>query len=80
MAWRIGVDSGGTFTDVCLFDDATGHVAVWKVSSTPADPSLGIGQGVSIETVTASIAPNLTSPRITPSETSAIVASSRIRP
>ena len=46
MAWRIGVDSGGTFTDVCLFDDATGQVAVWKVSSTPADPSLGIGQGV----------------------------------
>lgn len=46
MAWRIGVDSGGTFTDVCLFDDATGHVAVWKVSSTPADPSLGIGRGV----------------------------------
>ena len=21
MAWRVGVDSGGTFTDVCLFDD-----------------------------------------------------------
>lgn len=46
MAWRIGVDSGGTFCDVCLFDDTTGHVAVWKVSSTPADPSLGISQGV----------------------------------
>ncbi len=46
MAWRIGVDSGGTFTDVCLFDDATGRVEVWKVSSTPADPSLGIAQGV----------------------------------
>ena len=44
--WRIGVDSGGTFTDVCLFDDATGRVAVWKVSSTPADPSQGIGRGV----------------------------------
>ena len=46
MAWRIGVDSGGTFTDVCLFDDTTGHVAVWKVSSTPADPSEGIARGV----------------------------------
>ncbi len=46
MAWRIGVDSGGTFTDVCLFDDATGRVEVWKVSSTPADPSQGIAQGV----------------------------------
>lgn len=46
MAWRVGVDSGGTFTDVCLFDDASGRVAVWKVSSTPADPSQGIAQGV----------------------------------
>ena len=46
MAWRIGVDSGGTFTDVCLFDDATGRVAVWKVPSTPADPSEGIASGV----------------------------------
>ena len=44
--WRIGVDSGGTFTDVCLFDDATGRVAVWKVSSTSADPSDGIARGV----------------------------------
>ncbi len=44
--WRIGVDSGGTFTDVCLFDDASGRVAVWKVSSTPADPSEGIARGV----------------------------------
>ena len=46
MAWRIGVDSGGTFTDVCLFDDATGTVAVWKVASTPDDPSRGIAGGV----------------------------------
>ncbi|MGE4045170.1 MAG: hydantoinase/oxoprolinase family protein, partial [Acetobacteraceae bacterium] len=46
MAWRIGVDSGGTFTDVCLFDDETGAVAVWKVASTPDDPSRGIAQGV----------------------------------
>jgi N-methylhydantoinase A len=46
MAWRIGVDSGGTFTDVCLFDDATGRIEVWKVSSTPDDPSCGIAQGV----------------------------------
>jgi N-methylhydantoinase A len=46
MAWRIGVDSGGTFTDVCLFDDETGAVAVWKVASTPDDPSRGIAGGV----------------------------------
>src|SRR3954467_814433 len=45
MSWRVGVDSGGTFTDVCLFDEQ-GGVAVWKVSSTPEDPSRGIAQGV----------------------------------
>lgn len=47
MVWRIGVDSGGTFTDVCLFDDETGALKIWKVPSTPADPSRGIAAGVS---------------------------------
>ena len=45
MTWRIGVDSGGTFTDVCLFEDESGRIEVWKVSSTPDDPSRGIAQG-----------------------------------
>jgi N-methylhydantoinase A len=45
MVWRIGVDSGGTFTDVCLFEDESGRIEVWKVSSTPDDPSRGIVQG-----------------------------------
>ncbi|MDQ8728269.1 hydantoinase/oxoprolinase family protein [Bradyrhizobium sp. LHD-71] len=44
--WRVGVDSGGTFTDVCLFDEEEGRMEVWKVSSTPDDPSRGIAQGV----------------------------------
>ena len=44
--WRIGVDSGGTFTDICLVDEASGAVRVWKVPSTPEDPSLAIAQGV----------------------------------
>lgn len=46
MVWRIGVDSGGTFTDVCLFNDATGESRIWKLSSTPQDPSVGIADGV----------------------------------
>lgn len=46
MAWRVGVDSGGTFTDVCLFEDGSGAIEVWKVSSTPDDPSHGIAAGV----------------------------------
>src|SRR5208282_4331822 len=44
---RFGVDSGGTFTDVCLFDQASGRIAVWKVSSTPADPAHAVIEGVS---------------------------------
>ncbi|WP_283644583.1 hydantoinase/oxoprolinase N-terminal domain-containing protein, partial [Marinovum algicola] len=44
--WRVGVDSGGTFTDICLFDETSGKMDVWKVSSTPDDPSRGIACGV----------------------------------
>src|SRR5215831_20338449 len=44
--WRVGVDSGGTFTDICLFEEDEGRIEVWKVSSTPDDPSRGIAQGV----------------------------------
>src|SRR5262245_11794185 len=44
--WRVGVDSGGTFTDVCLVDEASGEIRVWKVASTPDDPSRAIAGGV----------------------------------
>lgn len=43
---RIGVDSGGTFTDVTLHDDVSEARMIWKVSSTPDDPARGILQGV----------------------------------
>jgi len=43
---RIGVDSGGTFTDVTLYNEETRELSVWKVSSTPDDPSRGIVDGV----------------------------------
>ncbi len=42
---RIGIDSGGTFTDVCLFDEESGAFSVWKLSSTPPDPSVAIADG-----------------------------------
>jgi len=38
--WRIGVDIGGTFTDLVLAD-ATGAVRVFKVPTVPADPAQG---------------------------------------
>jgi N-methylhydantoinase A len=42
MAWRIGVDIGGTFTDVALVDDASGRIDVAKVTSTPDDLTRGV--------------------------------------
>ena len=42
MAWRIGIDIGGTFTDVALVDDASGHIGVAKVPTTPSDLTEGV--------------------------------------
>ena len=42
----IGVDVGGTFTDVVLFDSETNETAVHKVPTTSDDPSRGVMQGV----------------------------------
>jgi N-methylhydantoinase A len=44
--WRVGVDSGGTFTDICLVEADGGTIRVWKVPSTPDDPSRAIAGGV----------------------------------
>jgi N-methylhydantoinase A len=43
---RLGVDIGGTFTDLVLVDEATGAVRVGKVLTTAKDPALGVEQGV----------------------------------
>jgi N-methylhydantoinase A len=42
----IGVDTGGTFTDVTLYDPASGRLIVGKTPSTPHDPSEGFGNGL----------------------------------
>jgi len=44
--FRLGVDTGGTFTDLCLFDEASGRLEVAKVSSTPADPAEAVIRGI----------------------------------
>ncbi len=43
---RIGIDTGGTFTDVVAYDEETGELAVTKTPTTPADPSLGFIDGL----------------------------------
>lgn len=47
MIYKIGVDVGGTFTDVCMFNQITGEIYVHKLPSTPWDPSEAIGDGIS---------------------------------
>jgi N-methylhydantoinase A len=42
----VGVDVGGTFTDVFFLDEATGSCAVVKVPSTPEDQSKGLIAGL----------------------------------
>jgi N-methylhydantoinase A len=46
MAWRIGVDIGGTFTDVVLVDEETGRIGVVKVPTTPRDVTQGVIDGI----------------------------------
>jgi N-methylhydantoinase B len=43
---RVGIDTGGTFTDVVAVDQATGDVHATKTPSTPGDPSLAVREGL----------------------------------
>ena len=43
---RIGIDTGGTFTDVVAIDPASGRVVTTKTPSTPANPADGFMTGV----------------------------------
>ena len=43
---RIGVDVGGTFTDLTLVDEESGRITVDKVPSTPDDPARGVVDGI----------------------------------
>lgn len=45
MAYRLGVDVGGTFTDFLLLDDQSGQAWREKVPSTPHDPSVAVVEG-----------------------------------
>jgi N-methylhydantoinase A len=46
MRIRIGIDTGGTFTDVVALEEDTGRVVTTKTPSTPADPAEGFLAGV----------------------------------
>ena len=44
--YRIGIDTGGTFTDIVAVDSASGTMRVTKVASTPSNPAIGLTRGV----------------------------------
>ena len=58
MTYRLGVDVGGTFTDLLLFDEANGRFWRHKTPSTPHDSSEGILNGVQAITQEAGVAPS----------------------
>jgi N-methylhydantoinase A len=47
MTTRLGVDVGGTFTDLIFYDEASGETRVAKAPTTPASPEQGILHAVS---------------------------------
>ena len=46
MSYRLGVDVGGTFTDLLLINENTGETHTAKVPSTPEDSSVGVLNGI----------------------------------
>ena len=53
--WRIGVDIGGTFTDIVLWDGAGDNLILDKILTTPDDPSRAVLEGISRVLETAGI-------------------------
>ena len=58
MSYRLGVDVGGTFTDLILVNEQTGDFFSAKVPSTPHDSSVGVLNGVERVCKNARIDPN----------------------
>src|SRR5262245_988788 len=57
MSWRVGVDIGGTFTDVVLVDEARGEVDLVKVPSTPRDFARGVLDALAAAARAGGVAP-----------------------
>ena len=57
-SYRLGVDVGGTFTDVLLIDERSGDFFTAKVASTPQDSSIGVLEGIERVCNSANVAPS----------------------
>lgn len=58
MPYKLGVDVGGTFTDLLLVDEESGRHIRAKTPSTPVDPSIGVLTGIDKVCRLASISPS----------------------
>ena len=57
MSYRLGVDVGGTFTDLLLVDEDTGRTWRAKTPSTPADQAEGVMSGLAKVCAAAGVEP-----------------------
>ena len=57
MAYRIGCDVGGTFTDLCLFDDATGRSTLVKIPTTVGEQDRAVVEATRIALREAGLQP-----------------------
>ena len=58
MSYRLGVDVGGTFTDLLLVNEKSGDLHTAKVPSTPEDSSIGVFNGITKVCSIANIDPS----------------------
>jgi N-methylhydantoinase A len=56
--FRIGIDTGGTFTDIVAVDTGSGAMQVTKVASTPSNPAVGLVNGVAAILASAGARPD----------------------
>ena len=59
MAYRLGVDVGGTFTDLLLINEKDGSTHTAKVPSTPEDSSIGVFNGIKRVCSAANVDPSV---------------------
>ena len=58
MAYRVGVDIGGTFTDFCAFNDETNTIHTLKVLSSPDRPGSEVIEGIKALGVRYGVSPS----------------------
>jgi N-methylhydantoinase A len=55
---RVGIDIGGTFTDLLVFDARSGRFAIGKTLTTPDDPSRAVVEGLATTLTDAGLCPD----------------------